>query len=145
MLKIIKQRNGFTVMLGKFKLLSHHQKEVDPLLNCCYIPELEKLLQKGTIFPHPYGIVISELVQLGRNCVIYQNVTLGTDRFSHGGKKNFYPIIGSNCTIYAGAVVAGGVKIGDGATIGANAVVLQDVPAGGLAVGAPAVIKTRGI
>lgn len=144
MLKITKQRNGFTVMLGKFKLFSHHQKEIDPLLSCCYIPELEKLLQKGTIFPHPYGIVISELVQLGNNNIIYQNVTLGTDRFAHGGKEKFYPTIGSNVTIYSGAVVAGGVTIGDGAIIGANAVVLQDVPAGGLAVGAPAVIKKRG-
>jgi serine O-acetyltransferase len=53
------------------------------------------------------------------------------------------PVIGDNCNIGAGAKILGKVVIGDGASIGANAVVIKDVPANAIAVGVPAVIKTR--
>ena len=53
-----------------------------------------------------------------------------------------YPAVGRSVTIYAGAVIAGSIAVGDGATIAANAVVLKDVPPGATAVGAPARMRT---
>lgn len=79
-------------------------------------------IPKSTQFWHPVGIVIGNKVKLGENCVIRQNVTLGQ---SNGQ----YPTIGNNVEISVGAIVVGGITIGDGAVIGAGAIVLQDVPA----------------
>ncbi|KFI26931.1 serine acetyltransferase [Haematobacter missouriensis] len=92
---------------------------------------------KGVHFPHPTGIVIGEGVVIGDKVTIYQNVTLGGARLGDWQKNN-YPEIGSNTVIFAGAVIVGRVKIGAGCTIGANSVVLTDVPDGATAVGAPA-------
>lgn len=88
----------------------------------------------GLLLPHPNGIVIHPSVRIGPNCLIFQQVTLGTA----GGDG--VPIIGGHVDIGAGAKILGAVTIGDHARIGANAVVLKDVPAGGTAVGVPAVI-----
>jgi serine O-acetyltransferase len=54
-----------------------------------------------------------------------------------------FPIVEDGVHIYAGAVIAGGIVVGQNATIGANAVVLKDVPAGYLAVGVPAHCRPR--
>ena len=87
----------------------------------------------GLMLPHPTGIVIHPKVSIGPNCMIFQNVNLGSNR-GRGG----VPVIGGHVDIGPGACVLGGVTIGDHAVIGANAVVLQDVPAGAVAVGVPA-------
>lgn len=77
---------------------------------------------------------------IGSGVTIYQGVTLGRK----SSQANDYPVVGDGVTIYAGATVIGGVKIGDGAIIGAHAVVQSDVPAGSVAVGIPArVVKGR--
>ena len=86
----------------------------------------------GLILPHPIGIVIHPGVTIGPNCMILQNVTLGTNR-SAG-----VPRIGGHVDIGPGAVVIGNVTVGDHAVIGANAVVLSDVPAGTIVGGIPA-------
>ncbi|MFU8862296.1 MAG: serine acetyltransferase [Rhodobacterales bacterium] len=91
----------------------------------------------GLLLPHPNGIVIHPLAEIGPNCLIFQQVTLGTT--ARGG----YPRIGGHVDIGAGARVLGEVVIGDHAVIGANAVVLADVPPYGRAVGDPAVITLR--
>ena len=93
---------------------------------------------KNIKFPHPLGIVIGDGVVIGDNVKIWQNVTIGSD----GRKEGIfnYPIIGDNVKIYAGAVIIGGISVGDGAIIGANAVVLQNVPPNSIAVGIPAKI-----
>ena len=83
--------------------------------------------------PHPIGVVIGRDAIIGNDCDIYQNVTLGQ-------KDGKYPRLGNNVTVYAGAQIIGDVQIGDGAVIGANAVVLNDIPAGARAVGVPAKI-----
>jgi serine O-acetyltransferase len=88
----------------------------------------------GLLLPHPNGIVIHPGAIIGPNCLIFQQVTIG----SRGDKG--LPVIGGHVDIGAGAKILGGVKIGDHAIIGANAVVLQDVPAGKTAVGIPAKI-----
>jgi serine O-acetyltransferase len=91
----------------------------------------------GVRFPHPTGIVIGEGVVVQDRVTIYQNVTLGGARTGDWRAGN-YPEIGAGSTIFAGAVVAGRLRVGQGCTIGANAVVLRDVPDGATAVGAPA-------
>lgn len=72
--------------------------------------------------PHGlHGIYISRYAEIGRDCRIYQNVTIGeVDRVA--------PKIGDNCLIGAGAVIVGGINIGDNVKIGAGAVVSRDVP-----------------
>ena len=84
---------------------------------------------------HHLGVVIGSGVKIGNNCIIYQQVTLGKS-------KNAFPIINDNVTIYTGAKVLGGVTIGANSIIGANSVVLTDIPKNSIAVGVPArVIK----
>jgi serine O-acetyltransferase len=93
----------------------------------------------GLLLIHPNGIVIFPSSVIGPNCLIFQQVTLGT-----GGSKPGAPVLGGHVTIGAGAKILGGVRIGDHALIGANAVVLQDVPPGTTAVGVPAMIISVG-
>ncbi|MEH3106978.1 MAG: serine acetyltransferase [Sphingomonas fennica] len=91
----------------------------------------------GLRLPHPNGIVIGGGVRIGARCTIFQQVTLGARRAGDGFGEA-YPDIGDDVTIFAGAKLIGAVRIGDGAVIGANAVVVHDVPAGHYAVGVPA-------
>ena len=88
----------------------------------------------GLLIPHPNGIIIHGDSSIGINCLIFQQVTIG----SRNGSAP--PIIGNNVDIGAGAKIIGSIKIGDYAKIGANAVVLTDVPAQATAVGIPAKI-----
>jgi len=85
---------------------------------------------------HPLGIVIGEAVVIGDDFSIFHHVTLG----SHGrdGETRAFPIVEDGATIYAGAVLIGGIRIGAGAVVGANSVVTIDVPPGATAVGSPA-------
>jgi len=89
----------------------------------------------GLLLEHPNGVVIFPGAVIGPNCLLFQQVTIGT-----GGPKPGAPILGGHVDVGAGAKILGGVKIGDHALIGANAVVLQDVPRGATAVGVPATI-----
>lgn len=80
------------------------------------------------VFPHGItGVFISGDAQMGKDCVIFQQVTIGSNR-TPGSKHWGTPIIGDNCYIGAGAKIIGNVKIGDNCRIGANAVVTKDVP-----------------
>lgn len=88
--------------------------------------------------PHPTGVVIHADAVIGDDCMIMQQVTIG--QLATGGA----PTIGSRVYIGAGARVLGPITIGDGARIGANAVVLCDVPPNATAVGIPArIVCTR--
>ena len=90
-------------------------------------------------FPHPQNIVIGSDVQIGDNCIIYQDVTIGQNR----GK---YPTIGNNVIIYPGAKIIGNIIIDDFVIVGANAVVISDVPNNAIVAGIPAkVIKMRSL
>lgn len=84
----------------------------------------------GLLIPHPNGIVIHPDANIGCNCLIFQQVTIGAT--SKG-----IPTIGGHVDIGAGAKILGPVKVGDHARIGANAVVLTDVPEYGVVVGNP--------
>ena len=87
--------------------------------------------------PHPNGVVIHEDAIIGDDCMIMQQVTIGM--IGNGE----VPVLGNGIYIGAGAKIIGKVKIGDGARIGANAVVTQDVPSGFTAVGVPAKLIKR--
>lgn len=87
----------------------------------------------GLLLPHPNGVVISPDAVVGPNCLIFQQVTIGTC-----GPFSGSPRLGGHVDVGAGAKILGDVQIGDHARIGANAVVLCDVPAGATAVGIPA-------
>jgi serine O-acetyltransferase len=93
-------------------------------------------IEGGLLIPHPNGIVVHPDAAIGPNCLIFQQVTIGTGK---GG----VPTIGGHVDIGAGARILGGVTIGEHARIGANAVVLSDVPAGAVAVGIPARILDK--
>ncbi len=82
--------------------------------------------------PHPNGVVIHQDVVIGNGCMLMQQVTIGQ---LADGKV---PVIGNGVYVGAGAKLLGGIEVSDNAVIGANAVVLIDVPAGRTAVGVPA-------
>ena len=90
----------------------------------------------GLYLPHPAAIVIGGEVRVGRDATIHQGVTLG-ERPAEG-RGTGSPIVEDGAFIGAGAVVVGPVRIGGKSRIGANAVVLHDVPHGATVVGAPA-------
>ena len=85
----------------------------------------------GLLMPHPNGIVIFPGVEIGPNCLLFQQVTIG---YAGDG----VPRLGGHVDVGAGAKIIGRVTIGDHAKIGANAVVIGDIPQGATAVGVPA-------
>ena len=87
---------------------------------------------KGLFIDHGMGVVIGETTEIGDNVTIYHGVTLGGTGKDKGKR---HPTVGSDVVIGCGAKVLGPITIGDGAKIGANAVVLKDVPTGVTAVG----------
>jgi serine O-acetyltransferase len=93
---------------------------------------LETQIGGGVWLPHPNGVVIHPAAIIGPNCLIFQQVTIGVAEGAHA------PVIGGHVDIGAGAKIIGGVRIGDHAVIGANAVVTRDVPADSVARGNPA-------
>lgn len=96
----------------------------------------------GLFLPHTVGTVIGA-ARIGDNCTILQGVTLGTSEPDMGFTVSERPVIGNDVLIGAGAKVIGCITVGDHAKIGANAVVLRDVPAYAVAVGVPATIVAR--
>jgi len=84
---------------------------------------------------HGVGVVIGETAVIGDDVLIYQQVTLGGVSLSKGKR---HPTIESNVVIGAGAKILGNITLGHGSKIGANSVVVKDVPAGTTAIGIPA-------
>lgn len=91
-------------------------------------------LSGGIYIPHPTGIVIGDKVIIDHGTVILQQVTVG--KKTMGGTD--YPSIGKHVFLGAGCKILGELTVGDYSVIGANSVVLQDVPKHGKAVGVPA-------
>lgn len=89
---------------------------------------------------HGMGVVIGETAEIGDDCMLYHGVTLG-GRDLRPTKR--HPTLGNGVTVGAGAKVLGPVTIGDRSVIGANAVVVHDVPSDSIAVGIPAVARPR--
>jgi len=87
---------------------------------------------------HGMGVVIGETAEVGDDVMLYHGVTLGGRSLK---REKRHPTVGSRVTIGAGARVLGPVYIGDDVQIGANSVVVKDVPAGAIATGIPAAIR----
>lgn len=112
------------------------------LKEMCYIGDLEALKAQQARFILPVGVVISKHAKIGKNCVIYQNVTIGGKDFGQTNPAN-YPTIGENVIIYPGAFIVGPVTIGSNTVIGANTVVVSNVPENSMVGGNPAKIMPR--
>ena len=93
------------------------------------------------VIEHSGGIVVHGNSVIGDDCIIRQGVTIGNKRLD---RPLDAPKLGNRVNVGAGAKILGAVRVGDDADIGANAVVISDVPAGALAVGVPARIILRG-
>jgi serine O-acetyltransferase len=89
---------------------------------------------------HGMGVVIGETAEVGDDCTIYQGVTLGGTKLNKGKR---HPTLGRYVTVSAGAKILGPFTVGDGAKVGANAVVLKEVPPGATVVGIPGRIIVR--
>ena len=87
------------------------------------------------VIDHGMGIVIGETAEIGDDCLIYHGVTLGGTGKDHGKR---HPTLGNGVMVSTGAKVLGPFKVGDGARIAANAVVLSEIPPEATAVGVPA-------
>jgi serine O-acetyltransferase len=83
---------------------------------------------------HGSGVVIGETAEIGRRVTLYQGVTLGGTGFQRGKR---HPTLGDNVTVGSGAKLLGPISVGDGAKIGANTVVVEDVPPSATVVGNP--------
>ena len=92
-------------------------------------------LGRRLVIDHGMGVVIGETAEIGDDCYLYHQVTLGVARASAGKR---HPTIGNNVIIGAGAKVLGPIHVGDNARVGSNAVVVDDVPADTTVVGMPA-------
>jgi len=89
---------------------------------------------QGLFIDHGAGVVIGETCEIGSNVLIYHGVTLGgTGKIA--GKR--HPTVGDGAIIGAGAIILGDIKIGTNAKIGAGALVIKDVPDNGTVVGEP--------
>ena len=99
----------------------------------------EAQLGRNFVIDHSGGIVISGYARFGDNCRIRNGVVVGLSRVD----EPCAPVIGNNVDIGAGAKLLGAITIGDNVLIGANAVVVRDVPADSVAVGVPAVARPR--
>lgn len=91
-------------------------------------------LGKNVIFDHGMGVVIGETAEVGDGVIIYQGVTLGGTNLNPVKR---HPTIESNVVIGTGAKVLGNIRIGSGTRIGANSVVVEDVPPHSTVVGIP--------
>lgn len=89
---------------------------------------------RGLFIDHGMGIVIGETAEIGDNCTLYQGVTLGGTGKERGKR---HPTLCDNVTVGAGAQVLGNITVGRGSYIGANSVVVKDVPAEATVVGVP--------
>ena len=96
----------------------------------------ECILGKGTRFAYSgIGVVLHKRTRMGKNCMIGTQVTVG-------GKSGHFevPVIGDNVYLATGAKILGPIKIGNNVTVGANAVVIKDVPDNCVVAGIPAKI-----
>jgi serine O-acetyltransferase len=92
-------------------------------------------LGRRLVIDHGMGVVIGETAEVGDDCVIFHGVTLGGVKFDPVKR---HPTVGNRVLIGTGAKVLGPIKLGDGARVGANSVVTNDVEAGQIVVGIPA-------
>jgi serine O-acetyltransferase len=86
---------------------------------------------KGLVIVHGHGIVVHHATRAGENCTLYQQATIGSRSV-----EGLPPVLGDGVTLFPGAKVLGDITIGDGASVGANAVVIEDLGPNSVAVAA---------
>ncbi|ABK61264.1 MULTISPECIES: serine O-acetyltransferase EpsC [Clostridium] len=89
---------------------------------------------KGLFIDHGMGVVIGETAEVGDNVTLYHGVTLGGTGKDKGKR---HPTLGNNILVGSGAKILGPINIGDNSKVGANSVVLKDIPEGSTVVGIP--------
>ena len=95
----------------------------------------EATIGRRVFIDHATGVVIGQTAEVGNDVVIFHGVTLGGVAMIPGKR---HPTVGDHVMIGAGAKVLGPITVGAGVKIGANAVVVKDVPCGNVAIGVPA-------
>ena len=95
---------------------------------------------KGIFIDHGMGVVIGETTVIGSNVTLFQGVTLGGTGKEKGKR---HPTLGNNVVVGAGAKILGNIHIGDNVSVGANSVVLHDVPPNATVVGVPGRVAKR--
>jgi serine O-acetyltransferase len=98
---------------------------------------------KGFFIDHGMGVVVGETAEIGSNCVLFHNVTLGGTG-KHKGKR--HPTLGNNVMVGTGAILLGPITVGDNVRIGANTFILmRDVPDNVTVAGTPGrIVKMNG-
>ncbi len=125
------------------KRLKICSRAVDGLIRILFAARIpaEALIDPSVHFSHnALAVVVTKEARIGPRCLIGMHVLLGSRWPIEGG-----PILEEDVVVHAGAKIIGPVRIGRGSVIGANAVVLSDIPPHSLAVGVPASIKKSGI
>lgn len=141
---------GFHAVLGyriahfvytrlKLRLLARIISQISRFFTGIEIHPAAKI-EGGLFIDHGSGVVIGETTEIGKNCTLYQGVTLGGTGKDKGKR---HPTLQDNVMISAGAKVLGPIVIGEGSKIGAGSVVLVDVPNGSTVVGIPGRIVRR--
>ncbi|GAU03430.1 serine O-acetyltransferase [Burkholderia stabilis] len=97
---------------------------------------------KGLTLFHGTGLVINGFCVIGERCVLRHGVTIGNTLRADGSTSGV-PTVGDDVEFGASSIALGDIRIGSGARIGAGAVVIRDVPDGGIAVGVPARVNVR--
>ncbi len=122
--RLYKTKNSGNILLVlKYKL---DINKIERKYNC-YIPIVNEI-SNPIVFPHGLnGIFISKGAKIGKNCVTFQQVTIGSNTLADS-KNRGAPTIGDNVYIGAGAKIIGNVRIGNNCRIGANCVVVKDLP-----------------
>jgi serine O-acetyltransferase len=97
-------------------------------------------IERGFFIDHGMGVVIGETAEIGKNVLLYHQVTLGGTSLSAGKR---HPTIGNNVLIGAGAKIFGPIMIGDNSQVGGGAVVIKNVPRDSVVVGNPGRVVRR--
>ena len=122
-------------------LISNLLGVINKLLNSCVIGR-NAIFGPGFVLMHPVGVVINGGVIGGRKIVVESGVVIGAAK---NGFPISVPVLGDNIFIGSGAKLLGGIRVGNDTIIGANAVIVNDVPDGSTVVGVPGkIIKTNG-
>lgn len=125
-------KNGFKFLGRMVGGISQFLTNVDIHPDCT--------IGRRVFIDHGFGVVIGETTNIGDDVLIYQGVTFGGVSLTHGKR---HPTVENNCVIGSGAKILGNITIGSDTKIGANSVVVQDVPCHSTAVGVPARVVKR--
>lgn len=137
---IIVHRLAHALYLKRFNSLARFISQISRFFTGIEIHPGAKI-GRNLFIDHGMGIVIGETAEIGDNCTIYHQVTLGGTGKDKGKR---HPTLGDNVMISTGAKVLGPIYIGNNSKIGANSVVLKDIPENSTAVGIPAkIVKKR--